>query len=257
MGVSGSAGTQIWSPPELRPPRSTPQLTRTLMWHSSRWQLPREPRVHPRWYHLGKENIQGFNISFGFASVGFCTATGTAGSKGSPGNFMHLAGEMHVVHSAWRYPGPDGTRCMPYAWLLMVIRDWEDTSLATGKPVPSLGQGRGYRICSTGLPVCSSPRIPDGQLPGSWWGRISHPRWHRWDQTRGSWGAWPSPCLVYPVTDVSGPGTALGEAAAGARPPMSTRHGCGVTATSRLLKCRCSAMVDVINNAISDLFFPV
>lgn len=64
-------------------------------------------------------------------------------------------------------------------------------------------------------------------------------------------------CPVYPITDVSGPGTALREAAAGARPLMSTRHGCGVTATSRLLKCRCSAMVDVINNAISDLFFPV
>lgn len=198
LGVSGSAGTQTWSLPVLRPPRSTPQLTRTIMWHTSKWQLPREPRVHPRWCHLGKENIQGFNISFGFASVGFCTATGTAGSKGSPGNFMHLAGEMHVVHSAWRYLGPDGTRCMPYAWLLMVIQDWEGTSLATGKPVPSLGQGRGYRICSTGLPVCSSLCVPDGQLPGSWWGRISHPQRHRWDQTRGSRGAWPSPMTGLP-----------------------------------------------------------
>jgi len=90
------------------------------------------------------------------------------------------------------------------------------------------------------------------------WDSISHPRRRRWGQTRGARGAWPSPpCPVYPITDVSGPGAALGEAGAGAGPRMSTRRGCGVPATSRLLKCRCSAMVDVINNAISDLFFPV
>lgn len=115
-----------------------------------------------------------------------------------------------------------------------------------GGPLPRAGTRIQELPATTG--------IPDGQLPGP--GQAS---------SLGIGGIRPvapgvrgrPPCPVYPITDVCGPGTAPGEAAAGARSPMSTRHGCGVTATSRLLKCRCSAMVDVINNAISDLFFPV
>lgn len=103
--------------------------------------------------------------------------------------------------------------------------------------------------------AASSPATT-GTPDGSSQRGICHPRQHWWEQPPAAGVCGHPLCPVYPMAAVSSPGTALGEAAL-ALGPWSTREGCSVTATSRLLKCRCSAMVDVINNAISDLFFPV
>lgn len=188
--------------------------------------------MHPCRCHLRTENIEGFHIFFGFASIGFCVSLSAAPSPAHVTLGIFCTFIVNKAKSQWP--------CKQNAWSswgVEVAPNIPDVPGDSGlgghlagdrKPVPSLGQGHGCR--STGS------------------------SWHPVGQHLSSWG--PSPCPVHP----SPVRPALGRLRERWRlmlDPLSTRRGCGGAATSRLLKCRCSAMVDVINNAISDLFFPV